>query len=136
MLADMRIDATIPVVDLKRARRFYRDTLKLEEITPSDLDPKLTQDNAMFRVGDCSRFLLFRRPHASRAEHTIAAFTVSDLETTMDELRERGVRFERYDLPDLKTDERGMVNQDGMKAAWFKDSEGNILGVSEMVWLN
>jgi hypothetical protein len=108
----------------------------LEEITPSDVDPKLAEDNAMFRVGDCSRFLLFRRPHRSKAEHTIAVFTVKDLETTMKELKERGVRFEQYDLPDLKTDERGIVDQDGMKAAWFKDSEGNILGVSEMVWLN
>jgi catechol 2,3-dioxygenase-like lactoylglutathione lyase family enzyme len=136
MLRDMRIDATIPVVDLKRARRFYRDTLKLEEITPSDMDPKLADDNAMFRVGDCSRFLLFRRPSPTKAEHTIAAFTVDNLEKTMDELRDRGVRFERYDLPDLKTDERGMVEQDGMKAAWFKDSEGNILGVGEMASFN
>ena len=136
MLSDTRIDATIPVVDLKRARRFYRDTLALEEITPADIDPELAKDNAMFRVGDCSRFLLFRRPYASKAEHTIAFFTVKDLETTMDELIARGVRFERYDLPDLKTDERGMVQQDGMKAAWFKDSEGNIIGVSEVSWLN
>jgi hypothetical protein len=108
----------------------------LKEITPPDVDPKMAEDNAMFQVGDCSRFLLFKRPHPSKAEHTVAVFTVKDLETTMEELEERGVRFERYDLPNLKTDERGMVDQDGMKAAWFKDSEGNILGVSEMVWLN
>jgi predicted enzyme related to lactoylglutathione lyase len=136
MLNDTRIDATIPVVDVSRARRFYRDTLKLKEITPPDVDPKMAEDNAMFQVGDCSRFLLFKRPHRSKAEHTIAVFTVKDLETTMEELRGRGVRFEQYDLPNLKTDERGIVDQDGMKAAWFKDSEGNILGVSEMVWLN
>jgi catechol 2,3-dioxygenase-like lactoylglutathione lyase family enzyme len=136
MLNDTRIDATIPVVDLNRARRFYRDTLKLKEITPSGVDPKAAEDNAMFQVGDCSRFLLFRRPHRSKAEHTVAVFTVKDLEKTMRELRDQGVRFERYDLPNLKTDERGIVEEDGMKAAWFKDSEGNILGVSEMVWLN
>jgi catechol 2,3-dioxygenase-like lactoylglutathione lyase family enzyme len=136
MLNDTRIDATIPVVDLNRARRFYRDTLKLKEITPSGVDPKTAEDNAMFQVGDCSRFLLFRRPHRSKAEHTVAVFTVKDLEKTMRELRDQGVRFERYDLPNLKTDERGIVEEDGMKAAWFKDSEGNILGVSEMVWLN
>jgi predicted enzyme related to lactoylglutathione lyase len=136
MLSNTRIDATIPVVDLDRARRFYRDTLKLKEMTPSDIDPKIAKDNAMFRVGDSSRFLLFRRPHASKAEHTIAVFTVKDLETSMEELRERGVQFEQYDLPNLKTDERGILEEDGMKAAWFKDSEGNILGVSEMVWLN
>jgi hypothetical protein len=108
----------------------------LEEITPSDLDPEVREDNAMFRVGDCSRFLLFRRPERSKAEHTVATFTVKDLEMTMEELRERGVRFERYDLPNLKTDERGIAKQDGMKAAWFKDSEGNILGIGEMPGLS
>ncbi len=133
MLHDARIDATIPVVDLKRARRFYRDTLMLEEIVPSDMDPKVTEDNAMFRVGDCTRFLLFRRPHASKAEHTVAGFTVRDLKKTMEELNERGVRFERYNLPNLKTDERGLAEQNGIKAAWFKDSEGNILGISELI---
>jgi catechol 2,3-dioxygenase-like lactoylglutathione lyase family enzyme len=136
MLKDTRIDATIPVVDLKRARRFYRDTLKLEEMTPPNLDPKMAEENAMFRVGDCSRFLLFRRPHASKAEHTIAAFTVKDLDATMKDLEGRGVRFEQYDLPNLKTDARGIVEQDGMRAAWFKDSEGNILSVGEMPSLN
>ncbi|MGD8626167.1 MAG: VOC family protein [Anaerolineae bacterium] len=132
MLNDMRIDATIPAVDVERARQFYRDTLGLEEITPPNLDPEMAEANAMFRVGDCSRFLLYKRPHRSKAEHTLATFTVDDLEGTMGKLRDQGVRFERYDMPGLKTDKRGIVEQDGMKAAWFKDSEGNILGIGEM----
>ena len=136
MLTDMRIDATIPVTDLQRARRFYHDTLGLNEVTPQDIDPNLAKDNAMFRVGDCSRFLLFRRRERTKAEHTVAAFTVDDLESTVDDLKSRGVRFEQYDLPNLKTDSRGIVDDNGMKAAWFKDSEGNIIGVSEMAWLD
>ena len=130
MLNKTRMDATIPAVDMKRARRFYRDTLGLEEITPPD--PELAKDSAMFQVGDCTRFLVYRRPHRSKAEHTLAAFTVDDLEKAMGELEDRGVRFEQYDMPDLKTDGRGIAEADGMKAAWFKDTEGNILGIGEL----
>lgn len=128
MLNYERIHTTIPVVDVQRARRFYRDTLGLEEVDSLTEDG---QDNIMFRVGDCSRFMLFKRPHRSKAEHTIAGLRVDDLEETMDELEGRGVRFERYDLPNLKTDERGIARMGDWKGAWFKDSEGNILAVGE-----
>ena len=130
MLSKTRMDAVIPAVDMKRARRFYGDTLGLKEITPPDAE--MAKDNAMFEVGDCTRFLVYRRPHRSKAEHTIATFTVDNLEEAMDDLRERGVRFEQYDMPDLKTDKRGIVEVDGMRAAWFKDSEDNILGIGEL----
>jgi catechol 2,3-dioxygenase-like lactoylglutathione lyase family enzyme len=130
MLKQTRIDAVIPAVDMKRARRFYGDTLGLKEITPPD--PEISKDNAMFEVGDCTRFLVYKRPRRSKAEHTIATFTVDNLEETMGELRERGISFEQYDMPGLKTDKRGIAEADGMKAAWFKDSEDNILGIGEL----
>ncbi|MEJ2210359.1 MAG: VOC family protein [Anaerolineae bacterium] len=136
MLKDTRIDAVIPAVDVERARKFYRDTLGLEEITPRGLDREASMANAMFRVGDCSRFLIYKRPRRSKAEHTLATFTVDNLEGTMQDLRKRGVRFEHYDLPNLKTDERDIAEQDGMKVAWFKDSEDNILGIGEVPFLN
>lgn len=130
MLNKTRIDAVIPAVDMKRARRFYGDTLGLKEITPPD--PEIAENNAMFTVGDCTRFLVYKRPYASKAEHTIATFTVDNLEEAMDELKGRGVTFEQYDMPSLKTDRRGIAEADGMKAAWFKDPDGNILGLGEM----
>ena len=129
MLNVDRIHTTIPVVDMERARRFYRDTLGLEEL--SEFGEELSNGNAMFRVGDCSRFLLFKRAHRSKAEHTVAGFRVDNLELAMDDLEQRGVRFERYDLPDLKTDDRGIARMGEWKGAWFKDSEGNILAVGE-----
>jgi catechol 2,3-dioxygenase-like lactoylglutathione lyase family enzyme len=130
MLDNARIDTTIPAVDVTRARRFYRDTLGLEEITPHD--PKFSAEGAMFQVGDCTRFIIYRRPEPTRAEHTVATLTVDDLEKEMDRLEDRGVRFEQYDQPGLKTNRRGIAESDGMKAAWFKDTEGNILGIGEM----
>jgi catechol 2,3-dioxygenase-like lactoylglutathione lyase family enzyme len=130
MLQDTRIDAVIPAVDMRRARRFYGDTLGLKEITPPD--PEISENNAMFQVGDCTRVLVYRRPHPSKAEHTIATFTVDNLEKAMDELKSRGISFERYDMPGLKTDRRGIAEADGMKAAWFKDTEGNILGIGQL----
>jgi catechol 2,3-dioxygenase-like lactoylglutathione lyase family enzyme len=128
MLSYERIHTTIPVVDVNRARRFYRDTLGLEEVGSLAGNG---DDNVMFRVGDCSRFMLFKRPHRTKAEHTIAGLRVDDLEETMDVLEQRGVRFERYNTPDLKTDERGVARMGNWKGAWFKDSEGNILAVGE-----
>jgi catechol 2,3-dioxygenase-like lactoylglutathione lyase family enzyme len=130
MLDDARIDPTIPVVDMKRARRFYHDTLGLKEL---DLpDPRFADDNAYFQIGDCTRMLLYKRAERTKAEHTAAVFTVDDVEQTVDELTNRGVRFEQYDLPGIKTDKRGIARSNGMKGAWFKDSEGNILGVTEI----
>lgn len=124
-----QIHTTVPVVDMEPARSFCRDTLGLQEIT---MPEEMNGDNAMFQVGDCSRFMLFTRPHRSKAEHTIAGFRVRDLDETMDELVERGVRFERYDLPTLKTDERGVARMGEWRDAWFKDTEGNTLAVGEM----
>jgi catechol 2,3-dioxygenase-like lactoylglutathione lyase family enzyme len=130
MLNHTRIDTTIPVVDMKRARRFYADTLGLEEIDSPD--GSFSEGNAVFQVGDCTRFMLYQRPERTKAEHTIAAFTVDDLEQSVDDLKQRGVRFERYDMPNLKTDERGIAADNGMKAAWFRDTEGNVLSLGEM----
>ena len=125
-----RMDTVLPVVDMKRARRFYHDTLGLDEVDVPE--EAFSEENAYFQAGDCTRVLLYKRSERTKAEHTEAMFTVDDLDKAVDDLTARGVRFEQYDLPGIKTDRRGIARQDGMRGAWFKDTEGNILGIGEL----
>ena len=74
--------------------------------------------------------MLYKRA-ATKADNTAAGFLVDDLEATMKELRAKGVKFEEYDFPGLKT-VNGIATTDGEKGAWFKDTEGNILALAEM----
>ena len=82
----------------------------------------------LVEVGDSGRLLLYKSAYR-RGETTNASFLVDDLEGCVRELRERGVEFEEYDLPGLKT-EHGIATFGDMKTGWFKDSEGNTLAVS------
>jgi catechol 2,3-dioxygenase-like lactoylglutathione lyase family enzyme len=116
--------ATIPVRDLERARRFYVDVLRLDFERESDA-------GVLLRAGD-ARVLLYRS--ASPApQHTLVGFEVERLEPVMAELAANGVQFEDYDFPGLQT-----VNHIAWigpeRAAWLRDSESNILSISE-AWL-
>ena len=128
-LVNARIDLTLPVVDLERARRFYGETLGLK---PLDLaGPELASEMAFFEAGEGTRVALYRREEPTTADHTVASFRVKDVESTITALNERGVVFEQYDLPGMKTDERGIAMVGRFKGAWLKDTEGNILSVVE-----
>ncbi|MEU9073751.1 VOC family protein [Kitasatospora sp. NPDC004745] len=122
MLGDAPLIAIIPAADLARAKAFYTDTLGL----------KLTEENPHELVFQCggTEVGLYETPSAGQAAHTLASFKVADLDAEMEALRSRGVTFEDYDFPGLKT-VNGVADDDGMRAAWFKDSEGNILCVNE-----
>ncbi len=74
--------------------------------------------------------LVYKSVGAGQSRHTLLAFVVDDIEATVDELRGRGVTFEEYDLGDIKT-ENGIATIEGDRAAWFKDPDGNILGVGQ-----
>jgi catechol 2,3-dioxygenase-like lactoylglutathione lyase family enzyme len=124
MLADARIDATVPTTDLDRAREFYGRTLGLRVS-----DEPARGRELVYECGGGTRLLVYERPSAGTAEHTLAHFVVGDLEGTVRELRERGVTFEEYDLPDIKTVE-GIATFDDFRAAWFKDPDGNIIGLN------
>ncbi|MFJ4675207.1 MULTISPECIES: VOC family protein [unclassified Kitasatospora] len=123
MLADAPLLAVIPVTDLERAKRYYRDTLGLT------LSREGTGEVA-FRSGS-TEFGMYETPYGGRAGHTLASWKVADLDTEMAELRGRGVVFEEYDQPGLKTLD-GVAEADGMRAAWFKDPDGNVLCVNEL----
>ncbi len=111
---------TLPAEDLDRARSFYEDKLGLETETRPDMP-----EGIFVHAGKGTLVFLYQRGRAT-AENTALTFEVDDLEATVSELRANGVRLEEYDWPGLKT-VNGIASRDADKAAWFKDSEGNIL---------
>lgn len=122
---ELRVIAIIPATDLERARRFYAEKFG---IAPAVED---RDEGLLFIFGDGSRFLLYETQFAGTAEHTVASFVVDDLDAAMSSLRGRGVVFEEYDYPGFKT-VNGVVAMGQNRAAWFKDSEGNIIALSEL----
>jgi len=132
MLKDGRVATRIPVRDLDRARRFYADKLGLE---PSEERP----GGLLYRCAS-GEFALFESAGALAGTHTQMAWEVDDIEGTVAELKERGVVFEDVDLPGLKTVDgiaeiAGNYPSKGRdeRGAWFRDSEGNVLGVGQAV---
>lgn len=117
---------TIPVTDISRAIDFYVNKLGLKQ-NPMSME----KDGALFDAGKGTMLYLYQRA-ASKADHTLASFAVENLEQTMGELLETGVTFEHYDMPGLKTDEKGVATNGNIKSAWFKDPDGNILGLVEV----
>ena len=124
MLRSVSLSPTIPVKDVERARKFYAEKLGFE---PSDMS--MGPDGVLVESGG-SQFLLYPS-EAPRGGHTLAGWPVTDLDAEMAELRGRGVVFEDYDLPELKT-VNGVYESEAGRGAWFKDSEGNILALMEM----
>ena len=111
------------VNDLQKAKEFYSQTLGLDVAeTPEGLELH-TGNNTVF---------LYPKPNHTPASFTVLNFHVDDIEAAVDELKALGVNLERYNLPDMKTDERGIARgPHGPTIAWFKDPAGNILSVLE-----
>ena len=133
MLQDSNVAARIPAQDLERARSFYSSKLGLDPIEerPGGL---------LYRCGN-GYFALFESSGSASGAHTQMAWEVDDIEATVKELRRRGVVFEEYNLPGLKTlngiavitgnyPSKGGV---GEKGVWFRDSEGNLLGIGQAI---
>jgi predicted enzyme related to lactoylglutathione lyase len=128
MLAGASIAAIVPVSDVEAAIRFYGDTLGLAlKERRSDLPENR---EAEFEAGD-GTLLVYESVGAGQSRHTVAGFRVDDIDETVRSLRERGVAFEEYDLPDLKT-ENGIAAVGDVRAAWCKDPDGNILAVESV----
>jgi catechol 2,3-dioxygenase-like lactoylglutathione lyase family enzyme len=124
MLADSRVMAILPVVDLERARKFYEEKLGLQAVE--------TPDAVMYECGQGTGLALYLRDTPTKADHTAAGWEVDDVDEFVQALGAKGVVFEQYDMPGLKTDEQGIATMEGAKGAWFKDTEGNILSVVQM----
>jgi catechol 2,3-dioxygenase-like lactoylglutathione lyase family enzyme len=123
MLRDFPVHTTIPASDLARARRFYEETLGFEA-------DRVTPAGVVYRALD-SWFLLFPSSGAGTNKATACGFQVKDLQATVAELKGRGVRFEEYDMPNFKTVD-GIVHTPVGSSAWFKDTEGNIIGLVQL----
>ena len=123
--ADWTFGATIPAKDLEGTRKFYEGVLGLEVVMENPA-------GITYRTGD-SVVSLYPTEFAGTAQHTLGGFSVSDIEAAVAELRAKGVTFEEYDMPGLKT-VNGIAELGGEKGAWFKDPEGNILSVSQTNW--
>lgn len=130
MLATSQVSTRLPAQNLERARKFYSEQLGLDPVEerPGGL---------LYRCG-AGTFALFKSSGKSSGAHTQMAWEVEDMESTVAALRARGIVFEEYDAPGIKTlngiaDIRGNYPSKGVgeKGAWFRDSEGNLLGIGQ-----
>ena len=109
------------VNDLQKARQFYGEVLGLDVSENMGLELHIAGGN---------NILVYPKPNHTPATFTILNFPVDDIEKAVEELRKKGVIFEKYDDP-IKTDENGIFRGEGPNIAWFKDPAGNILSVLE-----
>ena len=128
MLEQARVAAVVPVSDVEAAIRFYGDTLGLR-LTERRNDLPENRE-VEFEAGD-GTLLVYESVGAGQSRHTVAGFRVDDIDAVVSSLRGRGVVFEEYDLPDLKT-ENGIAAVGDVRAAWCKDPDGNILAVESI----
>jgi catechol 2,3-dioxygenase-like lactoylglutathione lyase family enzyme len=126
MLGDFPVYASVPAHDLERARRWYNERLGLNPIVELGSTLVYNSGSALFQI--------YETPSAGTGKHTIAIWVVEDLDATMQELRSRGVEFEDYALGDAGPNTIEGVQRDagGGAAAWFSDSEGNVLSIVRM----
>jgi catechol 2,3-dioxygenase-like lactoylglutathione lyase family enzyme len=116
--------SSFSVNDIQKAREFYGKTLGLEL-------SRGPEGTLVVRLSGDAKVLMYPKPNHQPATFTVLNFPVDSVEKAVDELSERGVRFEVYNEPNLKTDSRGISRGNGPTIAWFKDPAGNILSVLE-----
>ena len=115
------VHAILPALDMDRARAFWTEKVGATPGEASDA-------GAFFTIGS-STFSIYPTPNPSRGGHTQMGIRVPDAEAAVKELRSRGVTFEEYDMPGLKTVDGVADLGNGSRGGWFKDTEGNIVGV-------
>ena len=123
MLGDSKAFSGFSANDIEKAKKFYGRTLGL----------KVSESNGLLtlHLAGGNDVLIYPKPNHTPATFTVLNFPVDDVDQAVDELTKRGVRFEIYDLPDIKTDKKGIMRGNGPTIAWFKDPAGNILSVME-----
>jgi predicted enzyme related to lactoylglutathione lyase len=123
MLRDSKAFSGFSANDIPKAKEFYGRTLGL----------KVSESNGLLtlHLAGGNNVLIYPKPNHAPAKFTVLNFPVKDVDQAVDELTKRGIRFEIYDLPDIKTDKKGIMRGKGPTIAWFKDPAGNILSVIE-----
>ena len=119
MLQEAPMYAYLPAKDVARARRFYEGTLGFRPA-------KETEGGIVYEFAGGTSCFLYPTPNAGTSAASQAFWQVKDLEREVAELRAKGITFEQYDMPGMKD---GILTGGGAKAAWFKDTEGNILAI-------
>ena len=124
MLENSKAFSGFAAGDLGKVKEFYTKTLGL----------KVTEEHGLLtlHLAGGNNVLIYPKPNHVPATFTVLNFPVDDVDLAVDESKKRGVRFEIYDFPDLKTDEKGIMRGKGPTIAWFKDPAGNILSVLEV----
>jgi catechol 2,3-dioxygenase-like lactoylglutathione lyase family enzyme len=124
-LSDHTVEAAMAVSDLDRAKGFYEGQLGL---VPGETE----EQGVRYPCAQGTGIFVYLSPeNAGRSPATLAGWSVDDLDQTMAELGSRGVVFERYDQPGLKTDERGVFDAGRFRAAWVRDPDGNTMAITE-----
>ena len=124
MLADKNAAPTIAVKDLNKAKKFYEGSLGLKQLKTQG------EDAILYKSGQ-SNILVYRSQYAGTNEATAMSWEVADVEAEVKALKAKGIMFEHYDMPGMKLEGDIHVGG-GMKEAWFKDPDGNILNLSSM----
>ncbi|MEV6646656.1 VOC family protein [Amycolatopsis sp. NPDC051371] len=126
MLTNLRFESRLPTQDLDRARRWYSEKLGLE--------PSEEREGGLRYEGESGVFCLYASAGASDGSFTQAGFYVDDLEATVAGLKERGVVFEEYGDGGIVEIQGNYPSKgSGERAAWFRDSEGNLIGLAQIV---
>jgi predicted enzyme related to lactoylglutathione lyase len=129
MLENTKAFSSFSVDDLKKAEDFYQNILGVEVKTV----PMGPEGLLELHIAGSNPVMIYPKPNHTPASFTVLNFPVEDVEKTVDELSQKGVKFEHYDMGDFKTDEKGILhgNGSGPNIAWFTDPAGNILSVLE-----
>jgi catechol 2,3-dioxygenase-like lactoylglutathione lyase family enzyme len=121
MLENSKAFSGFAAPDIAKEKEFYSQTLGL----------KTSEDHGLLRLhlAGGNNVLIYPKPDHTPATYTVLNFPVDDVDLAVDELKDRGVEFERYNRENLKTDEKGIMRGNGPTIAWFRDPAGNILSV-------
>jgi predicted enzyme related to lactoylglutathione lyase len=123
MFKDSKAFSGFSVDNIERAKKFYSETLGLETSTP--------MRQLQLHLANGGKVFVYEKPNHEPATFTVLNFPVKNVEKAVDELTAKGVKFEHYDMPGIKTDEKGIMRGRGPTIAWFKDPAGNIISVLE-----
>jgi catechol 2,3-dioxygenase-like lactoylglutathione lyase family enzyme len=122
-LESCKVEAIVAVKDMARAREFYEGKLGLAG------GPEGDDGGVTYRCAGETSIHVYPSEHAGESAATVAAWSTDDVEGIVDELSSKGVEFEHYDTDQIKTDEKGIAHFDDDRIAWFKDPDGNTLGI-------
>ena len=125
-LSDARVEATVAVSSMARAKAYFTETLGLTQVGGE------ADFFAVFACGG-TRLNIYPSEYVGSSKSTVATFVVTDLDTAMVALRKNGVVFEEYDMTDGPKTVNGVADAGGVRSAWFKDPDGNTFAVGQVL---